>query len=70
MANGSEAVREWCESTPDDSDERSSDSGSGSDGSTEYESKELTPRPQKKPHGEEENDPDFDPLVQTQHSRK
>jgi len=69
MANESEALREWHEAIPDDnSDEGSSSSLDGR--STEYESKELTPRPQKKPHGEEENDPDFDPLVQTQHSRK
>jgi len=30
----------------------------------------LTPRPQKKARREEENDPDFDPLVETQGSRK
>ena len=46
MANGSEVVREWCESTPDDSDKGSSSLGSGSYGGTnEYESEELTPRP-------------------------
>ena len=71
MANGSEVVREWCESTPDDSDEGSSSSGSGSEGgSTEYESEELTPRLQKKARGEEANNLDFDPSVETQRSRK
>ena len=46
-------------------------SSSGSDsGSTEYESEELTQRPQKKARGEEANDPDFDPFVETQCSRK
>ena len=69
MANELEALREWREATPeDDSDKGSS---SGSDGrSTEYKSEELTARPQKKARGEEANDPDFDPLVETQRSRK
>ena len=71
MANESGAVRKWREATPDDSDEGSSSLGSGSDGgSTEYKSEELTSRPQKKAHGEEANDPDFDPSVETQRSRK
>ena len=70
MANESEAMREWREATPDDSDEGSSGSGSSSDGTTKYEGKELTPRSQKKPRGEEANDPDFDLLVKTQGSRK
>ena len=57
---------EWREPTPDASDEGSSDS----DGSIEYESEEpLTPRPQKKPHGEEEDDLDFDPMDKTRDSR-
>ena len=52
-----EALENWCEATPDASD----DEGSSSDGSTSYNSEELTPRPVKRPHGEEEDDPDFDP---------
>ena len=69
MANESEALREWCEATPDDDSDKGSSSGSDG-GSTEYESEELTLRPQKKAHGEEANDPDFDPSVETQRSRK
>ena len=43
---------EWREPTPDASDEGSSDS----DGSIEYKREEhLTPWPQKRPHGEEED---------------
>jgi hypothetical protein len=30
--------------------------------SVEYESEELTPRLQKRPHGEEEDDLDYDPM--------
>ena len=45
------------EATPDASD----DEGSSSDESTSYESEELTPRSVKRPHGEEEDDLDFDP---------
>ena len=46
MVNKSEAMREWREATPDDSDKGSSSLGSGSYGGTnEYESEELTPRP-------------------------
>ena len=63
MANESDNTlpsREWCEPTPDASDEGSSDS----DGSIEYDSEEpLTPWPQKKPHGEEGDNPDYDPRV-------
>ena len=71
MANELEALRKWREATPDDSDKGSSSSGSGSDGgSTEYECEELIPRPQKKARGEEANDPNFDPSVETQCSRK
>ena len=51
-----EALENWREATPDASD----DEGSSLDGSTSYESEELTPRPVKRPHGEEEDDPDFD----------
>ena len=69
MANRSEAVREWREATPDDDSDEGSSSGSDS-GSTEYESEELTQRPQKKARGEEANDPDFDPFVETQSSHK
>jgi hypothetical protein len=59
-------IGERREPTPDASDEGSSDS----DGSTEYESKEpLTPGPQKRPHGEEEDDPDFDLRGETRGSR-
>ena len=43
MANKSEALREWREATPDDDSDKGSLSGSD-DGSTEYESEELTPR--------------------------
>ena len=52
-----EALENWREATPDASD----DEGSSSDGSTSYESEDLTPRPEKRPRGEEEDDPDFDP---------
>ena len=69
MANESEALREWREATPDDDSDEGSSSGSDS-GSTEYESEELTQRPQKKARGEEANDPDFDPFVETQSSHK
>ena len=52
-----EALENWREATPDASD----DEGSSLDGSTSYESEELTPRPVKRPRGEEEDDPDFYP---------
>ena len=52
-----EALENWCEATLDASDGE----GSSLDGSTSYESEELTPRLVKRPHGEEEDDPDFDP---------
>jgi len=52
-----EALENWREATPDASDHE----GSSSDESTSYESEELTPRPVKRCHGEEEDDPDFDP---------
>ena len=51
-----EALENWRD-TPDASD----DEGSPLDGSASYESKELTPRPMKRPRGEEEDDQDFDP---------
>ena len=51
-----EALKNWHEATPDASD----DEGSSSDRSTSYESEELILRPQKRPHGEEEDDPDID----------
>ena len=35
--------------------------GNENSGSAEYESEELTPRLQKRPHGEEEDDLDYDP---------
>jgi len=55
-------IKEWRKPTFDASDEGSSDS----DGSIEYESEEpLIPRPQKRPRGEEEDDPDFDPRGET-----
>ena len=41
MANELEPQHEWREATPNDSDEGSLDS----DGTTEYESEELTPMP-------------------------
>ena len=52
-----EAAEQWREPTP----KRSDDEGSSSDGSTSYESEELTPRSVKRPNGEEEDDLDFDP---------
>ena len=52
-----EALENWCEATPN----ASNDEGSSSDGSTSYEREELTLRPVKRPHGEEEDDPNFDP---------
>jgi hypothetical protein len=69
MVNESEALHEWHEVTPDDDSDEGSSSGLDS-GSTEYKSEELTPRLQKKARGEEANDPDFDPSVETQHSHK
>ena len=51
-----EALENWREATPNASD----DECSSSDGSTSYESEELTPRSVKRPHGEEEDDSDFD----------
>ena len=51
-----DALKNWREATPDASD----DEGSSSDGSTSYESEELTSRPVKRPRGEQEDDPDFD----------
>ena len=63
MAN--EPTEQRHEPTPDASDEGSSDS----DGSVEYEKEEpLTPWPQKRPRGEEEDDPDFDPRGETRGS--
>ena len=65
MAN--EPTKKWREPTLDACEEGSS---SESGGSTEYESEEpLTPRPQKRPRGEEEDDPDFDPRGETRGSR-
>ena len=52
-----EATENWCEATPNASD----DEGSSSDESTSYEREDPTPRPVKRPRGEEEDDPDFDP---------
>jgi len=69
MANESEALRKWREATPDDDSDKGSSSGSDG-GSTEYESEELTLRPQRKAHGEEANDPVFDPSIKTQRSHK
>jgi hypothetical protein len=63
MAEQSDAKHEWCEVTPDDSNEGSSSSdGSGSDsgGSTSFESIEVTPMEKRKPRREEEEDPTFD----------
>ena len=69
MANKSEALRKWREATPDDDSDKGSSSGSDG-GSTEYESEELTLRPQRKARGEEANDPVFDPSIKTQRSHK
>ena len=60
-----EALENWHEATPHASD----DEGSSSDGSTSYESEDLTPRPVKRPHGEEEDDLDFDPKDMARGSR-
>ena len=60
-----EALENWCEATPNASD----DEGSSSNGNTSYESEELTPRPVKRPRGEEEDDPDFDPKGEARGSR-
>ena len=51
-----EATENWRVDTPDASD----DEGSSPDESTSYESGDLTPSPVKRPHGEQEEDPDFD----------
>ena len=51
-----EVAEQWREPTP----KRIDDEGSSSNGSTSYESEELILRPQKRPHGEEEDDPDID----------
>ena len=53
-----EATENWREATLDVSDDEGS---SSSDGTTSYESKELTPMPVKRPPDEQEDDPDFDP---------
>jgi hypothetical protein len=53
-----EATENWREATPDTSDDEGS---SSSYGRTSYESEELTSRPVKRPHGEQENDLNFDP---------
>ena len=60
-----EALENWREATPNKSD----DEGSLSDGSTLYESGDLTPRPAKRPRGEEEIDPNFDPKGEARGSR-
>ena len=60
-----EALQNWGEATPDASD----DEGSSSDESTSYKSEELTPRRVKRPHVEEEDDPDFDPKGEARGSR-
>ena len=60
-----EALENWREATPYTSD----DEGLSSDGTTSYESKEQTPRPVKRPHGEEEDDPDFDPKGEARGAR-
>ena len=52
-----EALENWHEATPDASD----DEGLSSYRSTLYKSEELTPRPVKRPRGDQEDDPDFDP---------
>jgi len=50
-----EALQNWREPTPNESD----DNGSSSD-TLYYESEQLTLRPQKRPRGEDDDDPDFD----------
>jgi len=60
-----EALENWREATPD----ASNDEGSSSDGSTSYESKEVTSRLVKRPCGEDEDDPDFDPKGEARGAR-
>ena len=60
-----EAAENWRKATPD----VSNDESSSSDGSTSYESEELTPRLVKRPRGEQEDDPNFDPKGEAQGSR-
>ena len=60
-----DALKNWREATPDASD----DEGSSSDGSTSYESEELTPRLVKRPRGEQEDDPNFDPKGEARGTR-
>jgi hypothetical protein len=60
-----EATKKWREATPDVSNDEGSPS---SDGSTSYESEELTRRPMKRPHDEQEDDLDFDPKGETRGS--
>ena len=59
-----EVAEQWREPTP----KRIDDEGSSSNGSTSYESEELIPRPQKRPHGEED-DSVFDLKGDTRGSR-
>jgi len=54
-----EALQNWREPTPNESDDNGSSSHTSS-----YESKQLTPRPQKRPHGEDDDDLDFDPTAE------
>ena len=51
------SIKEWCTPSPGPSDH-------GLGESISYESKELTPRPQKRPHGEEDDDPGYDPRAE------
>jgi hypothetical protein len=60
-----EALENWREAATDVSD----DEGSSSYRSTSYESEKLTPRPLKRPPGEEEDDLDFDPKGEARGSR-
>jgi hypothetical protein len=56
-----EPTEKWREPTPVSSD----DEGSSLDGSTSYESEELTLKPENKCRTEEEDDPDFNPMAET-----
>ena len=60
-----EAAENWRKATPD----VSNDESSSSDGSTSYESEELTPRLVKRPRGEQEDDPNFDPKGEARGTR-
>jgi hypothetical protein len=65
-----QAKEEWREATPDDSGEGSSSLGTSDDESTSYKSIQLTSRPVKKVHGEEELDAHYDQTTKSKEARK